>query len=122
MDYARLSAAYVDLLALDTKAPLEQLADEFGVSYETARNHVAEARRLGLLTGRGRGVAGGSLRPSTRFERTKTETVPVVVRSELFDSPESCWRPGLPGINRWVHPAVVIGACRKRRRRNAGGQ
>lgn len=61
--YADIARRYVLLLASRSVSPIADLAAEVHVSESTARNHVREARRLGLLGPTDQGKAGGRLTP-----------------------------------------------------------
>jgi hypothetical protein len=59
--YAEVAQAYVRLIAGGSTAPVRDLAGEMNVADTTARNHVREARRRGILTKTERGKLGGVL-------------------------------------------------------------
>ena len=59
--YATQARIYVE--ALGTGSPIAELGTRSGYSQSRARNHVAKARALGLLTPTPQGRAGGQLTP-----------------------------------------------------------
>jgi hypothetical protein len=59
--FARVAAAYVELVEQGERAPLRHLAEMFHMSESRARNVVHEARARGLLTATKQGRPGGRL-------------------------------------------------------------
>jgi len=63
---ALTASRYVDLVQSGHRHPLQQLADELGVSVSGVRARLAQARAAGFLTPARKGVAGGELTDAGR--------------------------------------------------------
>lgn len=59
--YADLAARYVEAYRKDPRRPVALLAKELGWKRDQVRDALNDARRAGMLTGAGKGIAGGAL-------------------------------------------------------------
>jgi len=64
--YAQLARDYLDLVKIGTRHPRNVLAERYGVSSITIRDHLYQARERGLLLGAGQGKVGGRLSEKAR--------------------------------------------------------
>lgn len=65
-EYAELAAAYVERCQADTRSPVLDVAEEFGMTPNAFRAALWRARKRGLLTRTTAGRAGGELTPRAK--------------------------------------------------------